>query len=278
MELIGFLAAFLMAGAVGFRGAALKASLQATGDEGAFARTAAKRAALLGLLGAVVATGLLLQRLPELAERRHLTAIQFVTSTPMMEMQVGFLLAALLGFLLATRARFGWLLASIGVLLGPLRAALVGQPDRVVNPVHELAAGLWIGTLAMLVFVGIAPALRSLAPERRGPVVARLVNGFSPLALTSAALLATMGVITAWRHLKRLDALWTTPYGGVLIAKLVLVAVVLSFGAFNWRRQKPKLGSEAGATDIHHSAIGELTVASVVLLLTAVLVSLPSPK
>jgi putative copper export protein len=130
----------------------------------------------------------------------------------------------------------------------------------------------------MVMFAGILPALRDLAPARRGPVVARLVNGFSPLALFGAGLLAAMGVITAWTHLKRLDALWTTPYGWALIAKLCVVATVVGFGALNWRKQKPKLGDEAGALSIRGSATIELVLGGVVLLITSVLVSLPSPR
>jgi len=104
------------------------------------------------------------------------------------------------------------------------------------------------------------------------------VNQFSPLALGSAAVLATFGVITAWRHLKRLDALWTTPYGYALIAKLCVVAGVVALGAWNWRRQKPRLGTEGGAIALKRSARAELALAGVVLVLTAVLVSLPSPR
>ena len=44
------------------------------------------------------------------------------------------------------------------------------------------------------------------------------------------------GVITAWRHLKYLSALWTTPSGYALLLKLALVAAMFSLGAWNWRR------------------------------------------
>ena len=55
-------------------------------------------------------------------------------------------------------------------------------------------------------------------------MVADLVNAFSSLALVSAGVLATFGVITAWQHLHTLAALWTTPYGVTLIVKLLVVA------------------------------------------------------
>ena len=280
-ELVGFIAAFLAAGAVGLRLSALRGLLGSpAGEERDFARTAARRAALLGLLGAAISAVLLIQRLPAFAARRHMTVAAFVTTQPPVALQIVLLAVALAGFALAAGGRRpGWALAAVGVLVSPVRAALFGQLERIVNPVHELAAGLWIGTLFMLIAAGIAPALRTpLSGERKGALAARLVNGFSPLALGSAALLAVFGVITAWRHLKKLEALWTTPYGFALIAKLCVVAGVLALGAWNWRRQKPRLGSESGAIALRGSATAELALAGLVLLITSVLVSLPSPE
>ena len=131
----------------------------------------------------------------------------------------------------------------------------------------------------MLVVAGFSSILHgSLSPERRGPLAAELIARFSPVALTAATLLATTGIITAWRHLKYVAALWTTNYGYALDIKLCLVAIVLALGAFNWRRMKPRLGTEAAAYSIERSARAELTVAAIVLAVTAVLVNLPAPK
>jgi putative copper export protein len=105
-----------------------------------------------------------------------------------------------------------------------------------------------------------------------------MVNRFSPLALTMGAVVVIFGVITAWRHLHVLSNLWSTPYGYTLIAKLCVVSFVFGLGAWNWRRQRPTLGSESAAVSIRRSATAELTVAGIVLLITAVLVSLPSPR
>jgi copper transport protein len=278
-ELLGFIAAFLAAGAVGFRLSALRGLLASPpGEERDFARAAARRAALLGLLGAAISAVLLAQRLPAAATRSHMTIAAFVTTQRPVTLQIVLLVLALAGFSLATGGR-GWALATFGVLLSPVRAAFFGQLERIVNPVHELAGGLWIGTLFMLIVAGIAPVLRApLSTERKGALAARLVNGFSPVGLGSAALLAVFGVITAWRHLKKLEALWTTPYGYALIAKLCVVALVLASGAWNWRRQKPRLGSESGAIALRGSATAELALAGVVLVITSVLVSLPAPK
>jgi copper transport protein len=130
-----------------------------------------------------------------------------------------------------------------------------------------------------MVVAALRPLRRSaLDPVRRGELAAAMVRAFSPWALASFGTLAVFGLITAWRHLKRLDALWTTPYGYALIVKLCVVGVVLALGAWNWKRQIPKLGTEAGALELEKSATAELWVAFVVLMVTAILVSLPSPK
>ena len=53
---------------------------------------------------------------------------------------------------------------------------------------HVLAAGTWLGTLAVLLTVGLPVAVR-LTRAGRANAVASMVNAFSPLALTSAAVL-----------------------------------------------------------------------------------------
>jgi putative copper export protein len=144
---------------------------------------------------------------------------------------------------------------------------------------HVLAAGLWIGTLFVLVVAGLSALLRHEPTRaRRGAIAADMVNGFSPLALSMGGIVVLFGLITAWKHLHRLDSLWTTPYGYALIAKLCFVAMVFALGTWNWRRQRPTLGTEGAAASIKRSASMELTVAAIVLMITAIVVSLPSPK
>lgn len=175
--------------------------------------------------------------------------------------------------------RAGWWLAAIGVIAGTLRNAFAAQWQRLINPVHRLAGGFWIGTLFVLVIAGLVPLLTSrMTSERRGAVAADMVNSCSPLALGSAFVLVIFGIWTAWRHLRYPAALWTTPYGYALIAKLFVVLTVFALGAWNWRRQRPMLGSENTASAIRRSANAELAAALLVLTITAILVSLPTPK
>jgi putative copper export protein len=160
-----------------------------------------------------------------------------------------------------------------------LRNVTTGRWFSVVNPLHETAASLWLGTLFVLLVVGLPAVLRAeRSPEARGRGVALLVSRFSPLALAAAALLGVTGVITAWRHLKYWSALWTTPYGYAFDVKLALVLCVVAMGAWNWRRMTPRLGDESAAHALRRSARAELSFAALVLLVTGVLVSLPAPR
>lgn len=91
-------------------------------------------------------------------------------------------------------------------------------------------------------------------------------------------MLVATGVTTALMHLHPFASLWSTPYGYALLVKLCLVAVVFALGAWNWRRQRPRLGSEEAAGRLRRSAAMELGVATLVLVVTSVLVSLPAPR
>jgi len=279
-ELIGFLASFLATGAVGFRFAVLRRLRTADGAESGAARSAERRAAAWGTLGAAIVLAQALLALPGAAAHGHTTVAAMLAHARPTQLQVGTMAMILAGLALAlVRARAGWWLAALGVLGLALRSGISGRWSGVVNPVHEMAGGLWIGTLFMLLVAGLAGLGRSaVAPARRAALALEMVRAFSPLALASAALLATMGVITAWRHLERLSQLWTTPYGLTLCGKLLVVAGVLALGAYNWRRQTPRMGDEAGAAALARSARTEVMLALLVLVITAILVSLPSPR
>ena len=236
-ELFGFLASFLAVGAIGFRYAVSRHH-----DDDLIWR-AARRAAILGLIGAAITLIMLYLNV----RTRPLNQLALL--------QLGGWILAVIGFAFAAfDLRASWPFAGTGVIVGSLAPLFVGQFSRAVNPIHRFAAGMWIGTLFVLVVVGL---------------IDRVVDTFTPLALGSFAILGASGVWTAWTHLKRIDALWTTSYGYALITKLCVVAVVLALGAFNWRRR---------AASLRRSATWELVFAGVVLIITAVLVSLPSPR
>jgi putative copper export protein len=213
---------------------------------------------------------------------KHLSLGAALTGRPSMIVSEVLTVAAVLAFGLAAVATretsAAWAVAGIATLVVMLGALVTTNLARVVNPLHVFAASMWIGTLIVLVAAGVTTALgTTMESSERGPAVAILVNRFSTVALWSAGLLVLTGVITAYRHLGEVSALWTSLYGKTLIGKLCLVAIVFSLGAYNNRRLKPSLGTEESGRRLARTATFEIAIAAIVLIVTAVLVNLPAP-
>jgi copper transport protein len=85
------------------------------------------------------------------------------------------------------------------------------------------------------------------------------------------------GLFATWLHVGAPSALWQTDYGRTLLIKLALLGTVFGTGAYNWRRLRPALGDEAGATRLRRSATVEIAAGVLVLLATAVLVATAAP-
>ena len=279
-EYLGIFGEFATIGALGFRYGVL-AGADRLGEPIAenVTRRAARTAALIGLAGAVVATLMYVHGQAERAADHGQTVAQAL-ATPQGLVPLVLVLVSALAFALASiGSAIGWPLAAIATLAFVLRSLASGKWQSMVNPFHILGGSLWIGTLAVFVVAGLSAALHTSMPaDQRGPIVSRWVNAFSPLALGSASLLVLTGVITAVRHLKYVAALWTTSYGFALDAKLCAVACVVALGAWNWKRVKPICHTEPGARQLQRSARAELAMAAVVLAITGILLSLPSPK
>jgi putative copper export protein len=278
-ELLQFAGTFLAIGAVGFRFGVVR-QIRGMSDE-AKVILRADNAALLGLLG-VALLGLSYLGSPYVDSIVHhkTFAAALPKNAAQFEFRMTMLMVALAGFaLVRATSSVSWTLAAIGTLGVVLQPLITGRFSGKVNAVHILAASTWLGTLLVLTLIGIRGMMRSAAAgARRAELVADLVNSFSPLALVSASIVAISGVTTAWLHLKRVSAIWTTGYGRALVVKLILVAIVVMLGAWNWRRVRPSLGGEGSEKIIRKSATMELTFAGLVLIATAVLVSFPSPK
>ena len=278
-QLLQFVGYFLAVGAVGFRFGIVR-QIRGMSDE-AKAILRADNAALLGLIGVVL---LLFSYLggPYIDSVTHhkTFAESLPKNLPQFEFRMTMLAFALMGFLLVwVASSAGWMFAAIGILLAVLQPVYTGRFSSKVNAVHISAASTWLGTLLVLMVIGIRGVARSnAASTQRAELVADLVNSFSPLALVAATIVAITGVTTAWLHLKRVSSLWTTSYGVALDVKLFFVLIVVILGAWNWRRVRPSLGVEGSEQTIRRSARMELTFAAFVLITTSVLVTLPSPR
>jgi copper transport protein len=278
-ELLQFVGYFLAIGAVGFRFGVARRVRGISEEAKAILR--ADNAGLFGLLGVILIALSVLGGPYVDSITNHKT---FAESLPKnlgpFELKLAMLTLAFLGFaLVRVSSSIGWTLAAIGILVVVLQPVYTGKLAGKVNAVHILGASTWLGTLLVLTLIGIRGVIRSAtAGPQRAQLVADVVNSFSPLALVAASIVAITGVTTAWLHLKRISSLWTTSYGIALDIKLVFVLIVVVLGAWNWRRIRPSLGSEGSEQTIRRSARMELTFAALVLIVTSVLVTLPSPK
>jgi putative copper resistance protein D len=123
-------------------------------------------------------------------------------------------------------------------------AATAGAPGLLhlaADILHMLAAGVWIGALAVFVLL-LRPRPDDVELDR---VLHRALHGFSGVGAALVATLVASGMINSWFLVgpSRLDGLWTTPYGGLLSIKLALFAVMLALAAANRFRLTPDLGA-----------------------------------
>ena len=243
LEYVGFLSFFSVYGALGFHFQVLKGlrAERSIDTAGSAVDRADRRAVVIGLVGSLLMVFTLVMGLASRAADKHTSVMAVIDKGGAMQLfQIACIALFVVWFALAAqRMEVAWVIAGITAFAYALRNIATGRWATLVNPLHEVAASLWLGTLAVLLLAGITSVLRgSQSTDERGRL-AEMVSRFSTLALCAAALLGVTGVTTAWRHLHRLNSLWTTPYGYALDVKLCVVLIVISLGAWNWRRMKP---------------------------------------
>lgn len=191
--------------------------------------------------------------------------------------QVAFLLVGAAAFGAAIRARAAIAVAALSLTIIAATFALSGHAAAVeerraavigADTLHIVAAGAWIGSIALIVMFW------RVLRETGG--TARVVAAFSPVALSSAGLLALSGAIGSLAHIPTVSDLFGARYGQILLLKLALVAGVVVLGWFNWKRNAVRLATDDGDS-LRKGAIAELVVAVAVILVTTVLIVTPPP-
>lgn len=135
---------------------------------------------------------------------------------------------------------------------------------------HLSAACLWIGGLIQLALV-----VWPLVPEaRRSAFLA-----FSRLATVCVGVLLAAGVYLSILRLPALNDLWTTGYGHVLLVKIGLVLLALSWGGVHKLIAVPAVarGDATVFGRLQRSLLGESLAGMAVLLAAAVLVNASPP-
>ena len=180
----------------------------------------------------------------------------------------------------------GWRLAGISAVLSAVTPALSGhawgyEARRLlavgVDVAHVLAAGAWMGSLAVLVLVALPVLGRRKDAAGKVPDLSTWVATFSRIALPAVGLLFATGVVSAGLHLGGVGPLFSTPYGRALLIKLAVLGGAAGIGFYNWRRVRPALEESGQAGLLRMPATVELILGLGVLLVTAALVMLHPP-
>ena len=121
----------------------------------------------------------------------------------------------------------------------------MGARGGLVDALHLLAAGAWLGALLPLVLLLLAASREAGADARPFAVLA--VRRFSAVALAVMLVLVTTGLGNTWVQVGSVPALVGTRYGWLLLAKVALLVPILWLAALGRRRLLPALSGEAAA-------------------------------
>ncbi len=183
-------------------------------------------------------------------------------------------LIALGGFITATTdvSAAGVVLALIAVSLPSLAGHGAGLGDHslalTAGVAHVIAAALWVGGLAVLLFHAI----------RRDIPLGRALERFSPLALIAIVLLAVSGLSNAFTRLNSFNELFTNGYGQVLLVK---VALILGLGFLGYRlrsRVLPTMSAPGAGKRFVKVAAVEVAIMAAAVGLGVALATSPYPR
>jgi putative copper resistance protein D len=196
-----------------------------------------------------------------------------VWSTVLLGTQFGhlwaFRLAIALAFCLSLLARRGITLTALDGIPAALAAlhlvslAWAGHasagtgayvPIHLINDaVHLAVAAFWPGGLVPFAAL-LLRLLKSEHPALRG-IAARLTRRFSTTSLLAVAALSITGLLNSVFLIGDIQAVFTTPYGRLLLAKLVLFAAMLCIGAWNLLVLKPKFATEVRPENVANQSL-----------------------
>jgi len=279
---LGYLAAFLVIGDVGFRRFVLP-RCAAPDVCLSLARKAADQAGVAALVLAVSHLARLYFQARSLIDPSEPVTVGFIGDIFTTGWGRGWLVQLTAALVAAVGARVRSprgevvrAVAALGIALAaPLTGHAVGLPQAgwlgyPLDALHFGFGALWLGTLVTMLIAGLRGEQAGVIP------VARLVAAFSTLALVTGIGAIGLGGLIAWRYLGALAPFVTSLYGRTVLIKVAALAGVAGIGAYNWRVIGPRLARGQPAP-VRQSSTAEIAIGVVLLLVTAVLVALPLP-
>ena len=159
------------------------------------------------------------------------------------------------------------LLASLGLVgHAAMQTGAEGVAHRANHAVHLLTAGAWIGGL-----VPFAMCLDAYRDDDLRQDAARAMMGFSFWGQFVVAAIVLTGAVNIALTSGRPPFPPTTPYRAMLVAKIVLVAIMISLAVFNRYVLAPQLKPGATALAVlRATSAAEVVLGSVVVALVSV--------
>jgi copper transport protein len=164
-------------------------------------------------------------------------------------------------------------LTGVGLALAASGHASAASPQWLMRPavfLHAVCIGLWVGSLSPLGLI-----LRAGRADG-----AAALSRFSQVIPYVLVPLAAAGIVLAAVQLGRMSALWTTAYGVLLLAKLVLVLALLGLAALNrwWLTARVQAGDAVAGRRLVRSIAVEVALAGAILAIAAGWRFTPPPR
>ncbi len=165
-------------------------------------------------------------------------------------LRMAMLVISVLAGILFTRMptlKFGMMSLAGGIALatlswgghGAMDEGVRGQLHLVADIIHLLAAGAWVGALAVFILMLI---LRYGNDAADISLLSRTLNGFALMGTAIVGSLLITGALNYWLIVgPTINGLFSTTYGQLLVAKLVLFGMMLLLAAANRYRLSPLL-------------------------------------
>jgi len=168
---------------------------------------------------------------------------------------------ALIGAILAATS-FAW--------AGHIHALRPNTLPTLVLCLHLLGAAFWLGALAPLLAV---------TRYGNGAQIGLVASRFGKAALGVVGTLVAAGAILLWILIRDASKFWSSNYGWMLAAKLVVVAALLGIAALNKLYFTPRLlkGDARAVEGLKRSIRAEMILGGLVMLITATFTSITGP-
>jgi copper resistance protein D len=159
------------------------------------------------------------------------------------------------------------LLASLGLVgHAAMQTGAEGVLHRANHAVHLVTAGAWIGGL-----VPFAMCLRAYERDDLRKDAVRAMAGFSFWGQFIVAAIVLTGAVNIALTSGHAPIPPTTPYRALLVAKLVIVAIMISLALFNRYVLAPRLKTNATAlATLRATSVAEAALGCVVIALVSV--------